>query len=310
MLNIKKIVFLFFILIRLKLNAQEILTNQSVISLSQAKISADIIIDKIKSSNTKFDLSTQGTIDLTKAQIRENILETMLLSSTNMPILTNKDIIELYTVKVSRSIIQKKIQYSESNFDSSSEGLVELKLAKIPDQLVGAMLNPQKAAKESNINTNLIAGVLSQHPIDLNLPSKAVFDENGIYYEDYTNKPIKYELLEPTVTNNTKKGSAGEAIANNYTAGLVGTKQKVGLTNPSSNFIIEDKPPVFYMVFSGNTRKDVNNVAEAIFYGAASPNDRVKPSKRGREFVIGRESSVTSESGFSDGVVHFRFKKS
>ena len=292
--------------------SQETLSNQSILQMATAKISADIIIEKIKNSPNEFDLSTSGLVYLTKAAVKENVIEAMFLASDELPILRNQDIVEMYQNKVSRNIILKKIQYSDCDFSTTTEGLIQLQTAKIPDAITKAMMNPQKAAKQST-NPNLIAGTLPEHPKDLPPPSKGSVAEPGIYYEEYKNKPIKYEQLEPTVTNNTKKGSAGEAIANNYTYGMVGTKEKVGLTNPSANFVIEDNRPVFYMVFSGVTRKNMNEVAESMFDGVASPNDfvllRVKPSKRGREFVVGRESSVTSETGFSDGVVPYRYKK-
>lgn len=294
------------------INAQETLNNQSIISLSQAKISKDLILDKIKASKSQFSMTTGGIIDLTQNGVKDQVIDAMMLATSQLPVMRNQDVIDLYNGKVPRDVITKKIQYSDCDFSTTTEAMINLKVAKVPEQLVKVMMEPKRAAKQSS-NPNLIAGTLPPHPDNLPTPNKAQFHEPGIYYEEFSKKPLRYEQLEPTTTNNTKKGSVGETAANSVTYGMVGTKQKVGLTNPSANFVIEDNRPVFYMVLGGNTRKNMDDAAESIFGGVASPNDfvllRVKASNRGREFVIGRESSYTSETGFGEGAVPFRFKK-
>lgn len=291
--------------------AQETLTNQSVISMVAAKISRDLILDKIKFSPARFDMTTKGVIELTKSKVPDAVIDAMMLASSPLPVLRNQDVIDLYAGGVSRDVITKKIQYSESDFSLTTEALIELKNAKVPDPLVKVMMVPKRATLQSS-NPNLIAGVLAPHP-DFPIPVRSKFGTPGLYYEEYKNNQPKYEELEPTTTNQNKSGGLGEAVANSATRGLSGTTQRVGLANPSANFIIEDNRPVFYFVFSGTTRKNINEVAESIFDGVASPNDftlmRVKPNNRGREFVIGRETSVSSSSGFSEGAVPFRFKK-
>jgi hypothetical protein len=296
----------------LTIKAQETLTNQSIISLSKAKISKGLIIDKIKVSKCQFTMNTSGMIELANASVKDQVIDAMLLATSQLPIVRNQDVIDLYKGKVPKDVITKKIQYSDCDFSTTTEAMIQLKSAKIPDQLVKVMMEPKRATTQSS-NPNLIAGVLPPHPDNLPIPGKGSLSEPGIYYEEFNKKPVRYEQLEPTTTNNTKKGSLGEAAANSVTYGIVGTKQKIGLTNRSANFVIEDNRPVFYMVFAGNTRKNMDDAAESIFGGVASPNDfvllRVKASNRGREFVIGRESSYTSETGFGEGAVPFRFKK-
>jgi hypothetical protein len=294
-------------------NAQETLNNQSIVALSQAKISKDLILDKIKASKSQFTMTTGGIIELTKNGVKDQVIDAMMLATSPLPVMRNQDVIDLYNGKVPRDIIIKKIQYSECDFSTSTEDMIGLKFAKLPEPLVKVMMEPKRAIVQGTTNPNLIAGTLPQHPENILTPSRGQLPEPGIYYEDYSKKPIHYEQLEPTTTNNTKRGSVGEAAANSVTYGIVGTKQKVGLTNKSANFVIQDNRPVFYMFFEGNTRKNMDDVAESIFGGVASPNDfvllRVKASNRGREFVIGRESVYTSETGFGEGAVPFRFKK-
>jgi len=60
------------------LTAQEVLTNQSLISMKKAGLSDSIIISKIKSSQTKFDASTQGLIGLKNAGLSDQVIEAVV----------------------------------------------------------------------------------------------------------------------------------------------------------------------------------------------------------------------------------------
>ena len=292
--------------------AQEIINNQSIITLIRAKVARDLVLDKIKASASQFNMSTNGLVELKQANVPDPIVDAMMLASSPLPTLRNQDIIDLYLGGVSRDVITKKIQYSETSFNLSTDDIVALKTARVPDQLVKVMMVPKRAQQQST-NPNLIAGTLPPHPENLPIAARTRFEEPGIYYEEYKTPKPQYLQLEPTTTNQTKTGSVGEAVANQYTGGITGTTQRVGLANKSANTVFEDNRPVFYMVFSGVNRKTMNDVAESIFSGVASPNDfvmiRAKVSGRGREVVIGRQSSYTSESGFGTGAIPFRFKK-
>lgn len=57
------------------LTAQEVLTNDSLVALKKAGLSDSIIISKIKSSKTKFDVSTDGLIGLKKAGLSDQVIE-------------------------------------------------------------------------------------------------------------------------------------------------------------------------------------------------------------------------------------------
>jgi hypothetical protein len=292
--------------------AQEVINNQSIITLVRAKVARDLIIDKIKASASQFNMSTNGLIELKQASVPDQLVDAMMLASSPLPTLRNQDIIDLYSGGVSRDIITKKIQYSETSFILSTDDIVALKTARVPDPLVKVMMVPKRAQQQST-NPNLIAGVLAPHPETLPVATRNRFVEPGIYYEEYKTPNPQYLQLEPTTTNQTKTGSVGEAVANNALGGIPGTTQRVGLANKSAKMVVEDNRPVFYLVFSGVNRKTMNDVAESIFDGVASPNEfvmiRAKVSGRGREVTIGRQSAYTSESGFGTGAVPFRFKK-
>ena len=77
---------------------QETLNNQSIVQMSTVKISSDIIIEKIKSSPNKFDLSTSGLISLSKALVKDNVMETMLLASNKLLVLKNQGLQKIHFI--------------------------------------------------------------------------------------------------------------------------------------------------------------------------------------------------------------------
>lgn len=292
------------------LRAQEILSNETIISMSTAKVDKSLIISKIKTEKGNYDLSTKGCVDLKKAKVADVIVAEMMMTVKALPIMVNDDIIDMHQNNVSKDIIIKKIQYSPLKFDLKTEALIKLKTAKVPDQIVKVMMEP-KSFKEDEFS-NYSSDALAIHPQDLPAPAQSRVPENGIYYEVFTPK-VSYAQLEPSTTSQTKSGSFGQILAQSQTAGISKVSQKVGLSNTTANMVIKDNRPVFYFVFSGTDRKDMNNVAESVFNGAASPNDfvmiKAAVSKRGREITIAKSSAYTRETGFSTDAIQFRFKK-
>lgn len=121
-------------------NAQEVLTNGSVIALNTAKVSRKLIEEKINRSTTRFDVSINGLLALKTAKVPEPLVELMLSLTQSTDIIQNKDIIELHRAGYGRKLIVQKIQASRSAFDTSTDGMIELKTAKLPDALIEAMM--------------------------------------------------------------------------------------------------------------------------------------------------------------------------
>lgn len=57
--------------------ADEFLTNKSIIRMARAGLGQDVIIRKIKDSKTNFDLSTDGLINLKVGGVRDKVIEAM-----------------------------------------------------------------------------------------------------------------------------------------------------------------------------------------------------------------------------------------
>lgn len=66
----------------LSFGQDEVMTNSEVISLSKAGLSSSIIIDKIRTSKTNFDMSTDGLIKLKQAGIPDDIVTAMLAAKS------------------------------------------------------------------------------------------------------------------------------------------------------------------------------------------------------------------------------------
>ncbi len=58
------------------------MTNQEVISLTAAGLNKNIIINKISTSKSKFDLSTDSLIQLKKAGVADEVVTAMLQAKT------------------------------------------------------------------------------------------------------------------------------------------------------------------------------------------------------------------------------------
>ena len=56
----------------------ETLTNAGVIQMVGSKLPDAIIIDKIKSSKRRFDMSTDGLVALSKAGVSEPVIKAMM----------------------------------------------------------------------------------------------------------------------------------------------------------------------------------------------------------------------------------------
>ncbi|MCI0547176.1 MAG: hypothetical protein L0027_07815 [Candidatus Rokubacteria bacterium] len=58
--------------------AQEVLTNDAVIAMKNAGLSEGVILAKIRSSQSKFDVSTQGLVTLKGAGLSDQVIEAMV----------------------------------------------------------------------------------------------------------------------------------------------------------------------------------------------------------------------------------------
>jgi hypothetical protein len=58
--------------------AQEVLTNDSVVQMIKAGLPESVVVSKIRSTPTKFDLKTDSLVNLKKAGVSDKVLEAMM----------------------------------------------------------------------------------------------------------------------------------------------------------------------------------------------------------------------------------------
>src|SRR5215210_4457054 len=59
-------------------SAEETLSNKSIVSLISAKLSNQLIINKIKGTPNNFDMSSAAIIDLKKQKVPDQVVDEML----------------------------------------------------------------------------------------------------------------------------------------------------------------------------------------------------------------------------------------
>lgn len=137
-----KYIYLLVYLVFTSATAQEVLTNQSIIAMNQAKVSRSLIIEKINISQCRFDMSTSGLLSLKSVDVPESIMEAMLAVSRPTDVLSNEDVIRLNQAGLGRKLLTQKIQAGSTRFNVSTDGMIQLKVAKVPEGIIKIMMTP------------------------------------------------------------------------------------------------------------------------------------------------------------------------
>ncbi|MEO7674522.1 MAG: hypothetical protein ABIU09_10665 [Pyrinomonadaceae bacterium] len=69
----------------------ETLTNADVVEMTKAGLSSAIVLRKIRTANTRFDVSASGLIELKKASVADNVIEKMIDRQEILPPNANTD---------------------------------------------------------------------------------------------------------------------------------------------------------------------------------------------------------------------------
>src|SRR5262249_48390626 len=67
---------------------KETLTNKSVVDLTKAGLSKDVIISQINSSDCKFDVTTNSLIALKKDGVQDDVINAMITKTNGKPVPT------------------------------------------------------------------------------------------------------------------------------------------------------------------------------------------------------------------------------
>ncbi|WP_439556467.1 hypothetical protein [Dyadobacter sp.] len=125
----------------------EVLRNDDVVAMHQAKVSANLIKQKINMSERRFDMSVPGLLALKSVKLPEPIIEVMLTSTTPIDLMQNEHVIQLHNAGFSKRLIIQKIQAGPSRFNVTTDGLIQLRIAKVPEAITKVMINGNSKSK-------------------------------------------------------------------------------------------------------------------------------------------------------------------
>jgi hypothetical protein len=129
--------------------APEILTNQSVISMTGAKLNKDLLLTKVNTTRNAFDVTVNGIVNLYQAKVHADVIRSMITMavdpklgqpSKNAELLDNQSVVTMIVAKVPKAIVLSKIQNTKSAFDVSASGLVGLTQSKVPADVIKTMV--------------------------------------------------------------------------------------------------------------------------------------------------------------------------
>ena len=125
---------------------QEVITNENVIQMIVGKVPKDLILTKVQTTKSEFDLSPEGLIKLALNKVPNDIVKTMILTTSTArgsaapPALDNAAVIKLVTGQVSKDVITTLIQTSKAGYDLTTDGLIALNQNKVPQDVVKVMM--------------------------------------------------------------------------------------------------------------------------------------------------------------------------
>ena len=120
----------------------EVLSNDGVVQMLNGKVPKNLIMTKIQSTKTAFDLTPRGLIALNTSKVPGDIIKLMMKASVpdSKEILTNDDVIYMMTAKLPHDIILAKVQATPARFDLTAGALVSLNQNKVPQDVMKAMM--------------------------------------------------------------------------------------------------------------------------------------------------------------------------
>jgi hypothetical protein len=126
--------------------AGEVLTNESVVQMINGKVPKDLIVTKIRTTKSTFDVTSAGLISLNTSKIPSDIIKMMMNAAAGTSgrdareALTNDAVIRMVSGQLSKDIIVTKIQMSRPDFDLTTSGIINLNQSKVSQDVVKAMM--------------------------------------------------------------------------------------------------------------------------------------------------------------------------
>ena len=130
--------------------APEVLTNEAVINMTAANVERDLLVAKLTTTHNSFDVTVTGLINLYQGRVNQDVIKAMISAAANPKlgppapktpeVLDNQSVITMVSAKLPKAVIMAKIQGTKATYDVSSAGLVSLTQAKVPSDVIQAMM--------------------------------------------------------------------------------------------------------------------------------------------------------------------------
>lgn len=206
------------------------------------------------------------------------------LSSFAQEVLKNEDVVFMLGIGLSEEVVITKIDGTFNNFDISIAGLKGLNDAKVPQNIITAVV---KAANNPNLKYQDPNDPLSYH-------------SGGFYY-------IKNKLLERLEFSAYSQGKTSGKYLESVSRGLVGPKLSIMISDSTSRQSFLGSPEFYFYAEVG---------AESSFQGfeAQSPNSficvKLESDKNARSVQIGSSNIDGAKSGIGgESTVSFEFER-
>jgi len=197
---------------------------------------------------------------------------------------TNQDIIEMVRLGLSDDVIIAKIRSVSGQdalkFDTSVDGLKALKAARVSDQVIKVMINPERTPVS-------VAPGGAPSGVDPNLPPPEV----GVYWKDAE----RFIPIEGQALTQVKVGGRAGSL---FTYGVRGQHWDAYVDGATSRNHVRDRHPRFYFYVSDGT-----SASDFVLI-------RLNQKKHRREFQIGSLGGVRGgKSGVKQsGEIPFKFE--
>ncbi len=121
------------------------LTNESVIAMVTAKVPKGLIVTKVQSTKSNFDITPAGLILLNNSKVPGDVIKMMMTSAGGAPgaaneALANDAIIKMVVGGLGKDIILAKVRMSKGNYDLTTDGLIDLNKNKVSQDVIKAMM--------------------------------------------------------------------------------------------------------------------------------------------------------------------------
>src|ERR1044071_630887 len=215
-------------------------------------------------------------------------------------VLTNEKVLTMVKASLPPSIIINKIHTSKTNFNTSTDELIRLQQARVPPEIMNAMVEASTVASSTTSRTG--AGDVSK--ADPNDPASA--HEAGIYLLLERDGQRKMIQLEPTVSKQSKTGGI---FASALTYGIAKMKYKASLSGDNASLQIDQPRPVFYFYFEVKGA----GLSTSTNY-ATSPNEfalvQLNQKSNTREVTVMQANAFGAQSGTMNKASRaFKFEK-